>query len=74
MFPARTLYYSEFTKYYDRVAKKINNKEYGLIVVTSGYHPMISQSILETHYRKAREIDLQTGAQVWKTEFWKRID
>ena len=74
IFPARTLYYSEFAKYYDRVAHKINNKEYGLIVVTSGYHPMIPQSILETHYRKSREIDLQTGAQVWKTEFWKRID
>jgi hypothetical protein len=74
IFPKRAIYYSEFAKYYDRIAQKINKKEYGLIVVTSGYHPMISQSILETHYRKSREIDLQTGAQVWKTEFWKRID
>jgi hypothetical protein len=56
------------------VAQKISNKEYQLIVVTSGYHPMISQLNLEAHYRKSREIDLQTGSQIWKTEFWKRID
>lgn len=74
IFPARTVYYSEFARYYKRVAQKINNKQYSLIVVTAGYHPMIPQSILETHYRKFREIDLQTGVQVWKTEFWKRID
>lgn len=74
IFPKRMVYFSEFEKFYERVAHKIENKEYKLIVVTSEYHPMIPQSILERNYRKSREIDLQTGVQVWKTEFWTRVD
>jgi len=74
IFPERAVYFSGFEKFYKRVAYKIDNKEYKLIVVTAGYHPMIPQSILERNYRKSREIDLQTGAQVWKTEFWTLIE
>ena len=74
IFPKRAMYYSEFEKFYRGVVHKIDNREYKLIIVTSGYHPMIPQAILEKQYRKFREIDLQTGAQVWKTEFWTPRD
>ena len=74
IFPERAVYFSEFEKFYKHVAYNIDNKKYKLIVVTAGYHPMIPQSILEKNYRKSREIYLQTGAQVWKTEFWTVVD
>jgi len=70
LFPNRAAYFSGFKGFYDDIAHNIINKKYKLIVVTSGYHPMIPQSILEKYYRKSYEIDLQTGRQVWKTEFW----
>jgi len=70
LFPARQSYFDLFKKYYDGINNKIAQKEFGLIAVSQNFHPMISQSDLDKNYFKLKTIDLQTGRQIWKTEFW----
>jgi len=70
IYPKRTAYFAKYKHFYSEIVDKIEAQQYQLIVVTSGYHPMIAQSVLEKNYQMVRQIELQTGVQIWKTEFW----
>lgn len=70
LFPKRHIYFNTFKIYFDNMNSQITNKKFRLIATTKDFHPMIPQSILETHYLKLDVIDLQTGGQTWPTEFW----
>ena len=70
LFPEHQEYFKSFIDYYLKIHQKIKQQEFGLIVVTKEYHPLIPQQLLDEKYRKDDEIKLKTGGQDWQIEFW----
>lgn len=70
LFQEHQEYFKSFIDYYLKIHQKIKQQEFGLIVVTKEYHPLIPQQLLDEKYRKDDGATLKTGGQDWQIEFW----
>ncbi len=74
LFPYAGKIYEQHHKHHERMRKKVQEGEYGLITFVQGLDIVLDESLLEERYEKIDTISLYLGNMAYDTQFWALKD
>ena len=72
LFPYADKIFSSHLSYREKMRQFMLDGEYSLITRIDGKDQVFEREDLQKRYRMIRALDLRTGRQVWRVEFWIR--